>query len=107
MKFEMNDRIFTIEDVSQDELWGDAGKEKNKDANYFGRFRPYESTIWLSKDLGKEQKRKTLMHELMHCYIFSYVCDFETINEEDICNLSANAHDIIDKIVNKYFKEKK
>lgn len=106
MKFEMNDIIFTIRKVSQDELFGDAGKESTKSSNYFGRFRPYDAEIWISKDLPKSQERKTLIHELTHCYKFCYVCDFESLDEEDLCELTAASHDIIHKIVENYFKTK-
>ena len=51
-------------------------------------------------------KRKKLMHELMHCYIEEYVSlELEDYKEETLCNISANSHDIIHKIVEDYFKE--
>ena len=48
------------------------------------------------------------MHELMHCYIDCYV-SFQAVvyNEEILCHISANSHDIIHKIVEDYFKAKK
>jgi len=104
MKFEMNGRTFEIKKVSENELWGDVGEHQKRNENYFGRFRPYSQEIWLSNELSDEQLKYTLMHELMHCYLWSYNCSFESLNEEDLCNLSANSHDIIHKIVENYFK---
>ena len=54
--------------------------------------------------MHKEQKRQTLLHELMHCYVWSYVCGFNNISEEALCDISANSHDIIHEIVENYFK---
>ena len=63
-----------------------------------------EQTIYIDKDLHIEQKRQTLMHELMHCYIGNYLYSTKEYTEEDLWNISANSHDIIHKIVEDYFK---
>ena len=61
--------------------------------------------IVLDKDLSVTQKRKTLRHELVHCYIGSYISfeDVNNWNEDQICDLVANSYDIIEKIINSYF----
>lgn len=104
MKFEMNNRIFTIKKETEDNIFSKNKKINDGLANYFGLFLPYEQEILLSQDLTKEQARKTLMHELSHCYIWCYMGDLETLSEENICNIVANSHDIIHNIVDKYFK---
>ena len=54
------------------------------------------------------QKEQTLKHELMHCYIGCYLFNSEKeYTEEDLCNISANSHDIIHEIVKQYFNCKK
>lgn len=107
MKFKMNDRKYTISEKSREEMFG-VMKEPNKEngKEYLGLHFPARNEIWLLSTLEKEQKKKTLLHELMHCYIWSYMTDLETLNEEDVCNISANSHDIIHKIVEDYFKQK-
>ena len=60
--------------------------------------------IFIAEDLSQEQKRITLIHELTHCYIWCYGTRFETCDEEDICNINMNSHDMINKIVEDYFK---
>jgi hypothetical protein len=40
----------------------------------------------------------------MHCYIGCYLYEFKSFDEENVCNISANSHDIIHKIVEDYFK---
>lgn len=63
------------------------------------KFRVYD------KDLCLDQKKQTLKHELMHCYIGCYLFNVEKeYTEEDLCNISSNSHDIIHKIVEQYFK---
>ena len=46
------------------------------------------------------------MHELMHCYIEEYISlSLEEYDEETMCNISANSHDIIHEIVDTYFNK--
>ena len=111
MKFEMNDRIWIIKEVEQSTFWEDDGKleEMTEDEYFFGRTKFNKQEIWLNKEMSEEQKRKTLFHELMHCYRGSYLT-FATLdnqNEELWCDVSANSHDIIHKIVEDYFILKK
>lgn len=110
MKFKMNNREWEIIELSQEEIrkhieeykYDGNPEEKGK---YFGQTYYDEQKIYLDKDLHKEQKRQTLMHELMHCYIGSYLATNNNgYTEEYLCDISANSHDIIHKIVEDYFK---
>lgn len=106
MKFKMNNREWTIEEVDQHEL-----RQIIKDydgtieelGQYFGSTQLGIQKIFINKDLHYQQKRQTLLHELMHCYILCYLFSIKDYNEEDLCNISANSHDIINKIVEDYF----
>ena len=105
MKFKMNNIEFTIKEVSQDEMkkWYCGDEEEGY---YYGQTHFTAQEVWLDKSLSKERKRKTLMHELMHCYIREYLTTRDiTPDEEVLCDLSANSHDMIHKIVEEYFKE--
>lgn len=58
-------------------------------------------------EMSEQQKRKTLMHELMHCYLYEFgIHNFSNFDEEDLCNFSAHSHDIIHKIVKDYYTYK-
>lgn len=108
-KFKMNNRDWEIEELSQEEM-----REKFKDykydgepqaGKYFGLTYQDAQKIYLDRDLHIQQKKQTLMHELMHCYIGCYLFDnCEKYSVEDLCNISANSHDIIHNIVKDYFE---
>lgn len=109
MKFKMNNRQWQIKEISQEEIRQHIkdykyGGEPIETGKYFGQTYYDEQIIYIDKDLHIGQKRQTLMHELMHCYIGCYLYEIKEYTEEDVCNISASAHDIIHKIVEDYFK---
>ena len=107
MKFKINNREWEIIELSQEKI-----KEKIKEYDgeveekgiYFGSTQTSNQKIYLDKDLCIDQKRQTLMHELMHCYIVCFLFSTKNYDEEDLCNISANSHDLIHEIVEQYFK---
>ena len=110
MKFEMNNRNWEIIELSQEEMREVYSNYKwdgePQDGRYYGLTYTANQKVYIDKDLCKEQKRQTLMHELMHCYLsctlFSNSRDYTT---EELCDISSNSHDIIHEIVEKYFCE--
>ena len=102
-KFEINNKIYEIKEVSQEELQKQQG---NIDGDYFGLTIPSKQEIWLWKDLKKDQKRQTLLHELFHCYVMNYIttnaCNYD---EDTWADISANSHDVIHKIADNYLKK--
>jgi len=108
-EFKMNDRVWHIVEVSQKDFWIDDDEldKMNSREYHFGRTKFDKNEIWLWQDISQEQKRKTLYHELLHCYRGMYVT-FNDINcDEDFwCDLSANSHDMIHDIVERYFDTK-
>lgn len=111
MKFIMNNDEWEIIELSQEEMrkhyvdtkWYGEPKE---DMRYLGLTFSDEQRIYIDKDINIQQKKKTLKHELMHCYISCYLSNGNTYDEEDLCNISSCSHSIIHDIVEKYFKEK-
>ena len=103
MKFEINGKQFIIKEVEQNKLME---YKQDTEGYFYGQTHFQTQEIWIDKELTKEQKRRTLYHELMHCYIVSYITTQDlTYEEELLCDISANSHDIIHKIVEDYFKE--
>ncbi len=99
----MNGREWIIKEIEQKNF---IDNDKNaKDCGYFfGQTHFHIQEIWLCSEMAKEQKRKTLYHELMHVYIHSYISHIELeFTEKLLCDISANSHDIIHEIVKDYF----
>ena len=107
MKFKINNREWEIKEVTQKEI-KEIDNCVEERGDIYGLTCYEKQKIYLWKDIVFEKKRQTLMHELMHCYIDCYV-SFQAMeyNEEILCHISANSHDIIHKIVEDYFKTKK
>lgn len=105
MTFEMNGCKYEIKEVDQEELQSLIADEE--DGYYYGQTRFQKQVIYIDKNLSYERKRKTLIHELTHVYIREYLTTRDiNPDEEVLCDIHANSHDIIHKIVEDYFKEK-
>ena len=103
----MNNRNQEIVETPSEWLLAENKKEYDNVIYCFGLTRYSKQTIYLNEELCEEVKKQTLYHELMHCYIWSYIHCFNEIGEEAICDISANSHDIIHKIAEDYFKTKR
>ena len=102
--FTMNGSEYTIKETCQEEI-----KRHINNANndfYYGLTVFQDDLIYLEKSLSHDKKRKTLIHELMHVYIAEFVTT-QTIDydEELLCDICANAHELVNEIVNDYFEE--
>lgn len=111
MEFKINNKTWKIEELSQEDMKAEMKKHYDKpmeQGKYFGLTYSDIQTIFLDKDLCQERKRTTLLHELSHCYIETFMTHVDKeYTEEDVCDIVANSHDIIKEIVNKYFEEVK
>lgn len=109
MKFKMNNHEWEIIEIPSDEIKNVFEKYADEQTLYVYGLTLYDShKIYINKEMCYDMKRKTIMHELMHCYKEEYVSlELESIDEETLCNISANSHDIIHSIVEEYFKEEK
>lgn len=114
MKFRINNCKWIIKEVSQEEMKNEMKdryerkieSEPVDNGRYFGLTYHDTHIILLDKELPQDRKKKTLLHELTHCYIGSFITHMEkTYCEEDICDIVANSYDTIKDIVEKYFKK--
>lgn len=112
MKFKINNREWVIEELSQEEIkkiqnTRRANEEENVksiDTRYYGITYTDIQKIYIDEDLPKDRKKATLIHELTHCYIVSYITHLEKqYSEEDVADIVSNSYDIIHEIVDKYF----
>lgn len=110
MKFKINNRQWEIKEVEQKMFWEDDNdlENMNNKEHYFGRTHFHTQEIWLDKDIPIDLKKKTLYHELLHCYRGCYIgfCELNQCDEDFWCDLSANSHDKIHRIVEEYFNER-
>lgn len=113
MKFKMNNMNWEIKELSQKDIKDIVNKRKANeeenvnsiDTRYYGITYHDELVIYLDKDLHIDRKRKTLAHELAHCYISSFVTHQEKqYDEEMLADIISNSIDIINEIVEQYFK---
>lgn len=105
MKFKINNRDWEIKEIDSEnikKIYEELSKEET--IYVYGLTNFGQNEILINKELCYFSKRHTLMHELMHCYINEYVSMGMDINEEMMCDISANSHDIIHEIVEQYFK---
>jgi Zn-dependent peptidase ImmA (M78 family) len=103
----MNNRDWEIKEISQEMF--EPTTDPKEQGDCFGLCAYNEQVIYLWKELHQQQKRATLMHELLHCYIGSYLSfeDIGNYSEDVMCNICANSHDIIHEITEQYFNSKK
>ena len=114
MKIKMNNIEYEIKETNQFEYKKYRKEEEEltacEETNtrigvYFGATHNYQNVIFIDKHMPEDRKRRTLIHELTHCYISEYIThEDKQYSEEDIADISANSHDIIHKIVEEYFK---
>lgn len=113
MTFHMNNRIWDIKELSQEEIRKHIADYKYdgqpQEVRYCGQTYFTEQTIYLDKDLHPEEQVHTLIHELAHCYIGSFITnqDDKSYSEEDVADIVSNSYFIIHGIVDKYLLKKK
>ena len=89
--------------LEQDEAKG-VEKSKVEEGMYYGASHYDECKIYLDKDMPQDRKRKVLIHELAHCYIYEYITHADyNLTQEEVADLVANSYDIIGNIINDYF----
>ena len=98
MKFKMNNQEWEIKEINQEEF-NDNLDHTKEEGYFFGQSHFNTQEIWIDKSLKREKKRNTLYHELMHVYLKTYVTNGDcSYDEEAMCDISANSHDIIHEI---------
>ena len=114
MKFKINNTQWEIKEISQKEIKTMLNKRRNNnsedvesiDSRYYGVTFHDSCLICLDKDLPIGRKKTTLMHELTHCYITTYITHLDNeYSEEMVCDIVANSNGFINSIIKKYFKE--
>lgn len=103
----INDEEWTIEEREGKFILDVYNRHREEKAGYmFGLTSFPDRKIYLNSEVESfHQKRRTLLHELMHAFLWSMgACEFDRFDEEDMCNFSAASHYVIHDIVEKYFE---
>lgn len=106
MEFEINKDKWKIEEKTKQEMIELYSSQKYPDEEVFyvfGVTNKAEHLIYINSEMCKEQKIKTLKHELTHCYIWNYgLYNVPHFTEEMVCDIVASINDFINEVVNKY-----
>lgn len=115
-KFIMNNETWEIKEMTQKEIKEKINSRKgeepkidinNLESRYYGSSFMDECLLVIDKDLSMDRKKKTLLHELTHCYINAYITHLEKeYSEEDVADIFSNAYNIIENIYNNYLEVK-
>ena len=104
MEFKINNDTWTIVEKTKDQLKKIYEENMEEKAYFvFGVTKKAEHEIIINSDMCKEQKIRTLKHELTHCYMWEYgLYNAEPINEELVCDIVSASNDFINEVVNKW-----
>ena len=112
-KFKINNESWIIREFSQKEIKDRMGerakfgyRDISEDAGrFYGVTLCDDMEILLDKDLPYERKKKTLIHELIHCYVATNITHEEkTYDEEMVADIVANSFYIIEDVITRYFQ---
>lgn len=102
--FIIKGNVWLIEEKEQNIILEEYRKRQPNAYACFGLTFYKDHKIWIAKDLCKDEKVRTLKHELTHCYIWEngfYHIDFN--DEEIICDFVASIYNFIDYVIGDYF----
>ena len=104
MKFIINNDEWEIKEINNAEMNIMCGSDKRETFTH-GSTQYSDQVIYLNSETPN--KRKTLCHELTHCFMYEYGHNQQEkeYNNEDVCEICACSHNIIHEIVEDYFKE--
>ena len=105
MKFEMNGHTWEIVEVGHKEIMEEYSKDGDMSniASIYAFVRFSDHKLFLDANNCYYTMNKSLLHELMHIYIYEY-CSWEmNFNEEIVCDLVANSHNVINEIAKEYW----
>lgn len=99
--FIINNHEWLIEEKEGKELLEEYNKRTGKTGYMCNGLTFYKDhKIWIAKELCKDEKERTLKHELTHCYIWEmgfYNVEFNY--EEIICDFVASIYDFIKQVI--------
>lgn len=103
MEFKVNNLNWTIEYVEADKIY-----MNKEDDIYLGRTEYVPQRISIRTEMSSELTREAVIHELTHCFLFSYGIEGgENFDEESACRFMGAHADGIVKLADKFMGEVK
>ena len=101
MNFVVNNLEWTMNFVDADKAF------LNENGNTILGLTEYVSqTISIRKGMSEQLTRNTVIHELCHCFLFSFGFCSESYDEEAICNLFGSHADSILELTDEFMEER-
>lgn len=113
MKFEINNSKWEIIQLENKKFYDIRRKLKEQeeqaieDENFVFGFTCYSNhKIYLNKNQCNEELKRTLIHELTHCWLWSYGASYSSYSEEAVCETLSASYMFMNETIKNYFKEK-
>jgi Zn-dependent peptidase ImmA (M78 family) len=104
MKVKINKAAYTIKELK--DILSYIGEDSNNGEKIvYGACSFEDRTVYIKRDLPKDLKKDTLIHELAHAFMFEFGHDNRSYNLEMVCNMFAAFGDTIVSITNKYMNK--
>lgn len=99
MEFKINNTIWTIEEVSEEDMIREGEKDYTLGLTIYKQQR-----ILLLKN--QKNIKRTLIHELVHVWLYEFGHNAQERQfwHEDICEIVASCNEFINETVNSYFQ---
>lgn len=101
--------IIELENKRFLELRKELGEEQNcpvEPNSFVYGFCDYAShRIFLNSYQCISEKKRTLIHELVHCWLWSHGASYTSYCEDALCDTVSSSHEFIHEIVSKYFNK--
>jgi Zn-dependent peptidase ImmA (M78 family) len=111
MKFKINNKAWEIIEIDNDkfyetrEIYLKQEHSEVRDENFVFGFCLYSHhKIYLNKNQCKEELKATLIHELIHAWLWSHGASYSSYCEDALCDTVSATNEFINKIVKDYFE---
>lgn len=101
MKFTVNNLDWEIYFENGDSVHLNQGED-----TILGLTEYIDQTISIRKGMSQQLTRSTVIHELCHCFLFSFGFCAGSYDEEAVCNLFGSHADSILSLTDKFLKER-
>jgi len=107
-QFYINTLLWQVREEPNDVIKVDSQEYGQDDTEFYYGICLYPiQTIEINEDLCKDQKIRTLKHEIVHAWLYSWGMRKEDYTEEELCEIFANNGTNIESLVQAILEEEK